>query len=154
MPEKLTEQLAFMQANNAAVSYHAYRRMNLQGKEGRLLRGPARVTFDTLLRNTCVGTLTAMVDRQLTGDVQFDTGLRRREDLAFWLGLTKAGHDILFLDADLARYRITPGSKSKALFKSAIGTWRVYRQAAGLTIRQTFMAMSSYAFFAALKRIG
>lgn len=154
LAEKLTRQLAFMQAHNAAISYHAYRRMTVDGKEGRLLRGPTRVTFDTLLRKTCVGMLTAMIDRQSTGDMQFDTTLRRREDLAFWLNLTKTGHDILFLDEDLARYRVTPGSKSKALTASALGTWRVYRRAAGLTIRQTFLAMSSYAFFAALKRIG
>jgi len=154
LPEKLTKQLAFMQNKNAAISYHAYRRMNMDGKEGRLLKGPSRVTFDTLLRQTCVGMLTAMIDRQMTGPVEFDTKLRRREDLAFWLSITKAGQDILFLDEDLARYRIVPGSKSKALLKSALGTWRVYRQAAGLTIRQTFLAMFSYAFFAALKRIG
>lgn len=154
MPEKLTQQLAFMQQYNAAVSYHAYRRMTLDGKTGRVLRGPERVTFETLLHKTCVGMLTAMIDRNATGDVQFDTTLHRHEDLALWLNVTKAGHDILFIDQDLARYRITPGSKSKALLQSALGTWRVYRKAAGLSVQQTFAAMFSYAFFAALKRIG
>lgn len=153
LPEKLERQLYFMQENACGASYHAYRRFTNIENPGRLLRGPDRVTFDTLLKKTCIGMLTGMIDRELVGDFSFDTHLRA-EDLAYWLHLTKAGHDVLFLDEDLARYRITPNAKSSAIFKSAWGTWQVYRKAAGLTIRQTFAAMTFYGLFAVLKRIG
>ncbi len=154
LPEKLVTQLAFMQDNIVAASYHAYRRITLNGKPGRLLRGPARVTFDTLLHRNSVETITVMLDRDMVGPVQFDTTLSRRDDLALWLNVTKAGHDIVLLDSDLARDRIIPGRTLKNFFRSAMGTWRVYRDVAGLRIRQTFAAMFSYAFFAAIKRIG
>ena len=154
LPEKLERQLYFMQENACGVSYHAYRRFTDLENPGRLLRGPDRVTFDTLLKKTCIGMLKGMIDRDRVQDIRFNTDLRRREDLALWLSVTKAGHDVLFLDEDLARYRITPNAKSSAIFKSAWGTWQVYRKAAGLTIRQTFAAMTFYGFFAVLKRIG
>lgn len=154
LPEKLTQQVQFMQQESSAVSYHAYRRLSATGKTGRLLKGPARVTFETLLRRNAIGISTVMVDRNLTGDFTFDTSLNRREDLALWLSLTKAGHDIVFLDADLARYRVTPSAFLRSLFTSAFSTWRVYRHVAGLRIRQTFLSTTASGFFAALKRIG
>lgn len=150
LPEKLEQQIAFMEANNAAVSYHGYRRLHGSGDLGRQLRGPERVTFDTLVRKNCVATVTAMIDRQRTGPVKFPEGVRHREDLALWLQLTKAGHDILFLNQDLARYRVTPG---QALVRGQIANWNIYRRFGGLTIKQSFGTAATNGLHGVWKRL-
>jgi teichuronic acid biosynthesis glycosyltransferase TuaG len=151
--EKLAQQLEFMNTMNAAISYTAYRRFVDGGKPKKLIRGPARVTFDTLLRRTPIGMLTTMIDRSKTGEFQFLETVEGHEDLALWLQLTKSGHDILFLNMDLARYRITPGSRSSLWLRNAWWTFSIYRDVAGLNNKQAFVSLMSYGFFAVLKRI-
>lgn len=150
LPEKLAMQLEFMQTNNAALSYHGYRRLHGDEGLGRVLRGPERVTFDTLLRKNCVAALTMMIDRERTGPVKFPEDVRRREDLALWLQLTKAGHDILFLNQDLARYRVMPGH---AIVRGQIANWNIYRRFGGLTIRQSFGTAATNGLHGVWKRL-
>jgi teichuronic acid biosynthesis glycosyltransferase TuaG len=151
--DKLSKQIAFMQENNAAISYTAYRRFKTGGRPKHLIRGPARVTFDTLLRRTPIGMLTAMIDRNKTGDFRFLENVEGYEDLALWIQMTKAGHDIVFLNADLARYRISPGGQSSKWIRSAWWTYSIYRDVAGLNKKQAFVSLISYGLFAALKRV-
>jgi len=150
LPEKLQRQLNFMQEQNAAMSCTAYRRFTDPANPRRVLRCPKHVTFDTLLRKTCAGTLTMMVDRQQTGPIAFNEDLHGNPDLALWLNLTKTGYDIAFLNQDLARHRMTSETH---FLRSAWATWRIYRDVAGLTRKQAFLALLSYAFNALLKRI-
>ncbi len=63
--------------------------------------------------------LTGMIDRERTGDFRLVEDLRGRDDLALWLTLTKQGHDILFLNEDLARYRVLDSSHSSKWLRSA-----------------------------------
>jgi teichuronic acid biosynthesis glycosyltransferase TuaG len=153
LPEKLSLQLQFMQENDATISATAYRRFTDIQHPSRVLRCPTRVTFDTLIHQTCIGMLTTIIDREKSGPFQFDEVISGYEDLALWLVLTKAGHDILFFNRDLARYRVTPGSLSSFWPRSAWWTWRVYRDVAGLPLLEAFASLMSYGFHAALKRM-
>jgi teichuronic acid biosynthesis glycosyltransferase TuaG len=85
LPEKLARQLTFMQNNKASATYHAYRRISVQKTESRVLRGPARVTFETLLRRSPLALSTMMIDRHATGDITFDTSYMHYADLALYL---------------------------------------------------------------------
>lgn len=154
LPQKLELQLTFMEEHKATISCTAYRRFVDLNEPSRVIRCPVqRVTFDVLLRHTCVGMLTAMIDRDQSGPFQFDETLGGYEDLALWLVLTKGGQDVLFFDRDLARYRNTPGSLSSKWWRSAWWTWCIYRHVAGLPRTEAFIALGSYAFNAALKRL-
>lgn len=153
LPHKLERQLAFMDDMNAAISCTAYRRFVTPESPGRLIRCPRRITFDTLLRKTCVATLTTIIDRDKTGPVAFSEDVAGYEDLALWLTLTRSGHDIVCLNEDLARYRIMPNSQSSKWLRSLWWTWRVYRDVANLPRGQAALALLSYGFFAALKRV-
>lgn len=154
LPEKLEAQLQFMQENEAAISCHAYRRFSDITKPGKILRAPHRITFDTLVGNSCVGMLTSMIDREKCGDIiRFNENLTGHEDLALWLELTRQGFDILFLDRDLARYRITPGSESSVKIRAAWRTWVIYRDVANLPTAQAARAMASYGLRAVWKRV-
>lgn len=153
LPEKLDHQLRFMQEKNAAISTTAYRRFSSDGRLGRVLRGPDIVTFDTLLKNTCVATSASMHDREHTGPVRMREDLRGHEDLAFWLTLTAQGHDILFLNEDLMRYRVHTQNHSRRWIRSAAWTWKVYREVANLTPAQTALSLAQYGLRAALKRM-
>ena len=149
LPEKLERQLALMQQTEAAISYHGYRRFYPNGTIGRVLRGPERVTFDTLLHKNCVLLSTVMIDQQRTGPIQFDTDLPQRSDLNLWLQLTKSGQDILFLNDNLARHRVVRRRK----WQYAVTTWRIFRVTARLTRLQTLLAMLRHTLYGLWKRL-
>jgi teichuronic acid biosynthesis glycosyltransferase TuaG len=153
LPEKLALQMQFMAENDATISCTAFRRFKEIDKPGRIRTCPSRVTFDVLTRNTCVGMLTVMIDRDRSGSFEFEPDRHGYEDLALWLVMTKAGHDILFFNRDLARYRNTPGSLSSRVHISAWRTWRAYRDVAGLPPMDAFVALFNYGLRALLKRI-
>ncbi|HKJ63748.1 MAG TPA: glycosyltransferase family 2 protein, partial [Hyphomicrobiales bacterium] len=74
MPPKLEAQIAFMEANDAALSYTQFRRISEDGiRVGRLVTAPPRMSYQQLLANTAIATVTAMVDSEKTG------ALRMRE---------------------------------------------------------------------------
>lgn len=150
---KLSTQLKFMQDNDIAMSHTAYRRFATQGKPRKLIRGPARVTFDTLLRRSPVNLLTVMFDRERVGDVRFNETMPAYSDLALWLQLTKSGHDIVLLNQDLARDRISSDQLISRWFRTAWWTYSVGRNTANLTQLQALRSVLSHGFFAALKRV-
>ncbi len=138
-----------MQEKNAAVSYHSYRRFYANGTIGRVIGGPPQVTFDTLLHKNCVLLSTVMIDQQRTGPIQFDTDLPQRSDINLWLQLTKSGHDILFLNENLARHRVV----RRRRLQYAIISWKIFRHTGGLTRWQTFMTLLRHALYGLWKRL-
>jgi glycosyltransferase involved in cell wall biosynthesis len=70
LPPKLERQLAFAREHRAALSFTAFRRIDENGSvTGRLIPVPASLTYDQLLKNTAIATLTALVDRDIAGDI-------------------------------------------------------------------------------------
>lgn len=126
LPLKLERQLAFMAANEAAVSFTAFRRVNRDGsKTGDPVSIPLRLNYRQLLSNTALATSTVIVDRQRTG--LFRMTPTYYDDFALWLDLLKRGVDAQGLDEDLMRYRVVGKSVSRNKFRSALWVWRTYR---------------------------
>src|SRR3546814_18085156 len=60
-----------MRAQDAAVSYTAFRRIDETGNRlGRLVPVPARLSYRQLLKNTAIATLTGMVDTAKTAPIR------------------------------------------------------------------------------------
>ena len=65
--------------HRAPLSYTAFRRIDESGTvTGRLIQVPRSLTYDQLLKNTAIATLTAMVDREIAGPIVMkNEGVRR-----------------------------------------------------------------------------
>lgn len=152
LPAKLERQIAFMQAQGAALSCTAFRRIDQDGQRlGRLIRVPERLTHRQLLKNTAIATLTAMVDSAATGPLRMtDKGY---DDFILWLGLTRRGFDAFGLNEDLARYRVVGGSVSSRPRRSAGWVWRAYREEAGLGRLDAAWCLAHYGARAVGKRL-
>ncbi|MGF1631574.1 MAG: glycosyltransferase family 2 protein [Kiloniellaceae bacterium] len=152
LPQKLDRQVAFMKAEEAAVSYTAFRRIDESGSRiGRLVQVPARLTYRQLLRNTAIATLTGMVDTAKTGPLSMTEA--RRDDYILWLSLLKRGFVAHGLPEDLARYRVVRGSLSSKPKRSAAWVWDVYRKVEKLGPLQATWCMLHYGARAVAKRL-
>ena len=152
LPQKLQHQVAFMQAEDAAVSYTAFRRIDESGSRiGRLVTVPTRLTYHQLLRNTAIATLTGMVDTAKTGPIRMTEA--RRDDYILWLSLLKRGFTARGLQEDLARYRVVRGSLSSKPKRSAAWVWNVYRKVEQLDRLHAAWCMLHYGARAVMKRL-
>jgi teichuronic acid biosynthesis glycosyltransferase TuaG len=152
MPEKLARQTRFMEAGGYALSCTAFRRFSTAADEpGRLIEVPPRLTYDGLLKNTAIASVTAMVDRRLTGPLHFLHV--HHEDYALWLSLLKRGLKAGGLNEDLARYRVNRESLSGQKLQSALWVWQVYRDVEGLGILKAGWCLANYGFNAVRKRL-
>ena len=68
LPHKLEQQLRFMQNRQSAFTFASYSLINQQGEDlHKTIHAPASITYRQYLRNTIIGCLTVMIDREKTG---------------------------------------------------------------------------------------
>ncbi|RFU63984.1 teichuronic acid biosynthesis protein TuaG [Peribacillus glennii] len=152
-PGKLDKQLDFMQQNHYAFTFTAYECISSDGvRLNKTIPAPDLITYDDLLKNTIVGCLTVMIDREQTGQIEMPN-IRTRQDLATWLGILKKGVIGYGLNENLAEYRVGNASISKNKWKAAKMNWFVYRKVEKLNMVKAFWCFSHYAVHAVLKRI-
>ncbi len=151
LPAKLERQIAFAQANRAALSYTAFRRIDETGSvTGRLIEVPASLSYEQLLKNTSIATLTAMVDRDVAGPIAMKN--EPYDDFCLWLSVLKPGHVARGLNEDLARYRVRGSSVSSRPLRSAGWVWHIYRNVEQLSPIKSAWCFSHWAVRAWLKR--
>jgi teichuronic acid biosynthesis glycosyltransferase TuaG len=144
-PEKLAKQIRFMQSDNKAFSFTAYELMNEDGvKTGKEVHVPSSIDYDGLLKNTIIGCLTVMLDKEQTGPIEM-VNIRTRQDFVLWLDLLKRGHLAYGLDEVLAYYRKVEGSISSNKIKTARRNWHVYREIEKLPLPKAIYSFVGYA---------
>ncbi|NIK11819.1 glycosyltransferase family 2 protein [Alkalibacillus almallahensis] len=140
-PEKLEKQLAFMEKNDLAFSFTKYQRMRLDGTlTNNISKTPKSVGYHDLMKHCIIGCLTVMLDRQKIDNIEMKN-IRRRQDYALWLTITRKGYRAYGLPEILAKYRLGQNTVSSNKFKAAKGQWYVYRQ-----IEKKNLLISSYYF--------
>ena len=140
-PTKLEKQLAFMQENDIAFSFTKYVRMDDEEKlTGHTSKAPKSVGYHDLMKHCVIGCLTVMIDREKVGYQEMEN-IRRRQDYAYWLTLTKQGFKAYGFPEVLAKYRLGHNTVSSNKLKAAKGQWYVYRQ-----IEHQNLLKSSYYF--------
>lgn len=151
LPEKLDRQLAFMEKTGAALSYTGYEKVSAGGeREGRIISVPATVSYQELLNNTLIATVTAIYDTQQLGKVPMPA-IQRRQDFALWLMILRQCGLAHGLNEPLACLRKRPGSLSSNRAESARYVWRVYRHHEHLSRLRSSWHFANYAIRAALK---
>lgn len=131
-PEKLARQTAFMRACGAPFVFSAYRRIDAAGRPLGIVPAPARVDRARLLKGNVIGCLTAIYDTAALGKVEMPDH-RLRQDFGLWLRLLARTPCARGLPEVLADYRVGPASLSADKRSAARATWRIYREAEGLS---------------------
>ena len=150
LPEKLEQQLKFMTDNKYDFSFHGYRRISVDGsKVGYYLSAPAKVEVAELLSRRPIGNLTVLLSRKVLNGLDFPSGFN--EDFRLWLKILKKGYTAYFLDKDLARYRIVPGSRGANKKLVARDIFNLYWNDSDLRVDQKLWYFSRYALSSLLK---
>lgn len=144
LPEKLDEQVQFAVQNSYDFTFHAYRRISVDGtKVGRCLKSQASVGVAELLSHRPIGNLTVLLNRRVLTGIDFPSG--SNEDFQLWLKILKNGLCAHFLDKDLARYRIVPGSRGANKKMMAHEILKAYWNDKDLRLDQKLLYFSKYA---------
>jgi teichuronic acid biosynthesis glycosyltransferase TuaG len=129
LPGKLDAQLNRMQEHGAALACGAYDVMDAAGTIiGGVRPTPGFLTYRSMLTNCSVGALTAVLDRSLCGDIQFNSQLSTSEDYQLWLSLLRRGLTGICLPETVAVYRVHGKTLSSNKFTASRNRWRVYRE--------------------------
>jgi teichuronic acid biosynthesis glycosyltransferase TuaG len=151
--EKLTTQIDFMQFNDISFSFSSYHPMSENGMEFfREIKAPLKIDYNSFLKNTIIGCLTVVLDKDKIGDVKMPK-LRTSQDMALWLSIMKGGVAAYGIEKSLAYYRIVGNSNTSNKFKVFQGVWRIYRIEEGLGYVRSIWYFLNYAFNAIKKRI-
>ena len=153
MPEKLELQLSFMKKNNYIFSYTAYSLISQEGKNmSKIINAVNNLDYASYLKNTVIGCLTVMLDRNKTGNFFFPA-LKISEDMACWVLLMKNGSKAYALNKSLSFYRVKKNSLSSNKIEAAIYVWKVYRDVEKLSLFYSLWCFFFYAFNSILRRI-
>jgi len=151
--DKLKRQLDFMISNNYSFSFTSYSLINEGGELlGKRINAPKKIGYHKYLRNTIIGCLTVIIDKQVVGHFEMPE-IKSSHDMALWLQILKKGYVAYGLDEELAFYRIVSTSNTSQKTKAALDVWRVYRQIEKLSLLYSAFCFLGYAFNAIKKRV-
>ncbi|MBC2053964.1 glycosyltransferase family 2 protein [Listeria welshimeri] len=152
-PEKLKKQVRMIESNKVPLVYSAYHTFLDDTNEPlKKIQVPEFIDYEGLLRNTIIGCLTVMVDRNKTGEFEMPD-IPGGEDTATWLNILKSSGGALGTNESLAYYRVSSASLSGNKWRMAWRTWRMYRQTQELSLFKTYICFSFYVKNAVIKRI-
>ena len=151
-PGKLARQTSYMKENNVAFTFTAYEWIDETGNRlGKRLRARARVDFNALLGGNPIGCLTVMLDREKIGF--FEMPDIRHEDYATWLHLTRRGFVAYGIDECLALYRKSKQSLTFNKLKSAVWTWKIYKDYLDMTLVSSIGSLCRYSISSLIKYV-
>lgn len=128
MPEKLAQQISYMEQHQNVLSYSWYYTMNPDGsKQDKIIKAPAIVSYEDLLRNNTIGCLTAVYNAELLGKMEMPL-IRKRQDYGLWLNILRKGYMAHGIQEPLAIYRTGMDSLSKNKLKVLSYNWELLRR--------------------------
>ena len=151
LPGKLSAQIEFMSRHQIGFSFSRYRRLKSDGSLEGIVRIPDRVAYNDLLKGNVIGCLTVMLDRNKIPP--FTMRAIGHEDYLAWLHILKGGHVAWGLQKDLARYRVSPESVSGNKQRSALWTWRIYREIENLPLTKSLWCFVNYSVRSLYRRL-
>ncbi|TMN92353.1 glycosyl transferase family 2 [Pseudoalteromonas phenolica] len=156
LPEKLQEQLLFMESNkNVNFSYTAYELIDEDGNSlNRFvdLKTPESVNYkDMLMKKATLGCSTVMLRSSTFKDLVMPN-YRTGQDYAFWLKLLKCNQNAYLLRRVLTQYRILPNSISRNKLGKAKRQWQIYTECEGISLIESCWYFLNYAFRALFRK--
>lgn len=152
-PEKLDLQIKFMLDHKVGFTFTAYKIIDENGNPTeKIVNVPNTINYEELLKNTIIGCLTVVIDKDIVGDIQMPN-LRARQDFVTWLSILKKGYTAYGINTPLAKYRVVSNSISSNKFKMIRRNWNVYRNIEKLSFAKSAYVISYYVFNAVKKRL-
>lgn len=153
-PNKLAEQLAFMDHEKLAFTYTNFAQMSQDGQITKeRIKLPKQLSYTDLLKNTAIACSTVMIDRTIVGDFQMPL-VRKGQDTATWLILMRTrGIKAYGLDRVLNHYRKVEGSISSNKLGALKRTWNTYYNLEKLPLPKAIYYFTCYVFNAVARRI-
>lgn len=143
MPEKLSNQVWFMQNNGLAFSYSSYSLIESVNRDF-TFHPPQRLTYGELLKTNSIGCLTAIYDSERLGKRYMPVSVERQEDYALWLNICREEGVLYGLSEPLAKYRVAATSLSSNKILVSKNQWKVYRLVEGLNIMRSIYYQVNY----------
>lgn len=127
-PDKLEKQLAFMQQKDCVLSYTNFQKFySNNGTLGKVMKCPQKMKALDILKNTAIGCLTVMVDKNKSGDFRMPL-LNHTEDNCTWYQILRDnGQTAYNVGEVLALYRDGNDSLTRNKKKAAKQQWETYR---------------------------
>ncbi|ASA23812.1 glycosyltransferase family 2 protein [Paenibacillus donghaensis] len=150
--EKLEKQINFMLINNYSFTFTAYEIISEKKSDKvKIFHVPEKIGYREYLGNTIIGCLTVIMDKEILGEIEFETGYL--EDVLTWMKYLKQGHFAYGLDINLAEYRVVENSVSSNKLQNATRYYNCLRKRQGLSVMKSVYFQSGYMFNALKKRI-
>ena len=152
--KKLEIQLEFMKNKDIAFSFSGYELMAENGELiNKKIRVPEVIDYKGYLKNTIIGCLTVIIDKQKVGDFRMPN-IRANQDMATWLYIMRDRNVKAYgVNQCLGKYRLVDGSITNNKVKAAKSVWSVYRNIENLSFFKSLFVFLSYAINATKKRI-
>ena len=133
-PDKLRRQIDFMTSRGVAMSCTAYAQIDERGvPTGKIVRSPAKTSYNRLLLDCPVGNSTVMYDVARLGKFEVPD-IRKRNDDALWLRMLRTERYIWGIPVVLMRYRLRSGSVSANKWSLVKYHWTLYRDIEHLSV--------------------
>lgn len=129
-PEKLSKQMNFMLKKGIGFSFTSYEIMR---KNNKTIKVPSRLNYTQFMKNTIIGTLTVMIDRNIVGDIRI-VEVKKDHDSMTWAKILRNGFHAYGLNESLALYRKVEGSISNNKIEAAKTHWNNYRKIEKLSL--------------------
>lgn len=150
---KLSKQIKFMEDRDIGFSFTEYEVMSEDGELiGRDIKVPKQINYNQYLKNTIIGCLTVVIDKEKIGDFRM-VDIRKNQDMATWLSILKKDVIAYGLNENLAKYRLVKGSISNNKFKTIKTVWNTYRECEKLSLIKSIYCFICYSGNAVIKRI-
>lgn len=143
-PEKLATQLALLERTGADFAYSSYAIVDAEGRQTkRDYIVPEQVSFDSLLRENCIGCSTVLLRREIVEQYRFAPDFYH-EDYVLWLRLTQAGLRGVGCRQVLVSWRYIANSRSFNKKNAAKNRWRIYRDYLKLPLWKSALVFCGY----------
>lgn len=149
-PCKLEKQIAYMIDNDLPFTYTAYETFSKEKRKRTVIQVPGSVTYYQYLKNTIIGCLTVVIDKEKISDFHMEPGYL--EDVLTWMHYLKKGFIAYGINENLAEYRVITGSKSNNKFKNSKRYYECLK-VQKLNLMQRLYYEVCYMFNATRKRI-
>jgi len=149
---KLENQLKFMIENDYAFTFTSYEIIEESGEKiNKIFRAPFSIDYKGYLKNTIIGCLTVIIDREKISNIKMPEG--PLEDVLTWMSILKDNQVAYGLNQNLALYRITKGSISRNKIQNAKRYFIVLRERQNLSLIYSLYCHFNYTFNAVYKRL-
>lgn len=147
--DKLKYQVIFMEKENFLITHTDYYFTNIKGKKIKKIITSDKINYKKLLKGNQFKTMCMMINKELIKELRIPQ--IKHEDYAFFLDLLRENIESIKVPKSLGMCRLRKNSVSSDKIKSALWTWRIYRDYENFNLIKTIYYFINYVLKGLLK---